>query len=75
MAAASLDYRLGFRYACEMLDARAAKPVEVLVAGLPNWAGSTAANLIHSAQVRIAEGVNPEYQRGVIARAEQELAQ
>lgn len=65
----SIDYRLGYRYATELLDDRAARPVEVLVAGLPHWKRTTADNLIATAQARKAEGINPAYQDGVIARA------
>lgn len=73
MNALSLDYRLGFRYACEMLDDRAARQAEILVAGLPKWKQSTAANLIAAAESRKAEGINAEYQAGVIARASMEF--
>jgi len=69
----SLDYRLGWRYANEMLDDNAARQAEVLVSGLPRWKQSTAANLIAAAESRRAEGINPEYQDGVIARATMEL--
>jgi hypothetical protein len=66
----SIDYRLGYRYAAEILDDRAARPVEVLVAGLPGWKRNTADNLITSAQ-----GINPSYQNGVIARAALDASQ
>lgn len=69
----SLDYRLGFRYANEMLDDNAARQAEILVAGLPRWKQSTAANLIAAAESRRGEGINAEYQSGVIARASMEL--
>lgn len=69
----SIDYRLGFRHACEMLDDRAARQAEVLVAGLPKWKQNTAANLIAAAEARRAEGINAKYQAGVIARASMEL--
>lgn len=71
----SLDFRLGFRYANEMLDDNAARQAEVLVAGLPRWKQSTAANLIAAAESRKAEGINPYYQDGVIARASMELGE
>ena len=69
----SIDYRLGWRHANEMLDDNAARQAEVLVAGLPKWKQSTAANLIASAESRRDEGINAEYQAGVIARASMEL--
>lgn len=69
----SIDYRLGWRLANEMLDDNAARQAEVLVAGLPRWKQSTAANLIAAAESRRAEGINAEYQSGVIARASIEL--
>lgn len=69
----SIDFRLGWRHANEMLDDNAARQAEVLVAGLPRWKQSTAANLIAAAESRRAEGINAEYQAGVIARAKMEL--
>lgn len=75
MITLSIDYRLGFRHADEMLADRAARQAEVLVAGLPKWKESTAANLIESAEARKAEGINVEYQDGVIARARMEVEQ
>ena len=69
----SIDYRLGYRYASEMLDDNAARQAEVLVSGLPRWKQSTAANLIAAAESRRDEGINAEYQAGVIARAQMEL--
>lgn len=69
----SLDFRLGWRYANEMLDDNAARQAEILVAGLPKRKQSTAANLITAAESRRAEGINAEYQAGVIARASMEL--
>lgn len=71
----SIDYRLGYRYAAEILHDSAARPVEVLVAGLPHWKRTTADNLIATAQARKAEGINPAYQDGVIARAALETDQ
>lgn len=71
----SIDYRLGYRYAAEILHDSAARPVEVLVAGLPHWKRITADNLIATAQARKAEGINPDYQAGVIARASMEASQ
>jgi hypothetical protein len=71
----SIDYRLGYRYAAEILDDRAARPVEVLVVGLPGWKRNTADNLITSAQERKAQGINPSYQNGVIARAAMDASQ
>lgn len=71
----SIDYRTGYRYAAEVLDDRAASPVAVLVAGLPQWKRTTADNLIESAQARKAQGINPAYQDGVIARAALETNQ
>lgn len=73
MKVLSIDYRLGFRHACEMLDDNAARQAEILVAGMPKWKENTAANLIESAEARKAEGVNVEYQAGVIARARMEI--
>lgn len=68
-----IDFQAGYRYASEILDDRAANPVEVLVFALPRWKPATAKNLIESANTRKAHGVNLSYQDGVIARAEQEL--
>ena len=69
----NIDYRMGWRYASEILHERAARPVEVLVAGLPHWQRALAENLIAAARQRQSEGINIDYQAGVIARAEQEL--
>lgn len=71
----SIDYRLGYRYAAEILHDSATRPVDVLVAGLPQWERTTADNLIATAQARKAEGINPAYQDGVIARAALETDQ
>lgn len=71
----NIDYRTGWRYASEMLHERAVRPADVLVAGLPHWQRALAENLIAAARQRLAEGVNVQYQAGVIARAEQELQQ
>lgn len=73
MTTISIDFRLGFRHANEMLDDNAARQAEVLVAGLPKWKQSTAANLIASAETRKAEGINVEYQNGIIERARMEI--
>lgn len=69
----SIDYRSGWRYADEQLDDRAASQMEVLVSGLQRWKESTARNMIQAAERRIAEGINAEYQRGVIDRAAAEI--
>jgi hypothetical protein len=63
----SIDYRTGWRYADEMLST--ANPVEVLVCADQNWKARTAQHLIDVAGMRKANGVNPDYQDGVIARA------
>ncbi len=73
MSTLPFDYRLGYRYASELLEDRAARQIEVLIAGLPGWKQCTAKNLIEFAQQRKAEGVNVCYQDGVIARACLEL--
>lgn len=69
----NIDFQTGFRYANEILDDRAARQAEILVAGLQQWKRNTAENLIQSATQRKAEGVNLSYQNGIIARAEMEL--
>ena len=69
----SIDYRLGYRYACETLHDMTVRQIDVLVAGLPKWKQTTAEHLIEAAQQRKAEGINPAYQDGVIARACLEL--
>lgn len=70
----SFDYTAGYRYADEALSASAVRPIDVLVAGLPQWQRTLAANLRNSATERQTLGLNPEHCRGVIARCDLELA-
>lgn len=65
----SIDYRLGYRYADEMLSEINVSQIDVLIEGLPKWKQATAEHLIESARQRKVEGINAAYQDGVIARA------
>lgn len=65
----SIDYRLGYRYACEMLHDMSVNKIDALTSGRQNWKQDTADNLITAANQRKADGINPAYQDGVIARA------
>lgn len=60
----------GYKYANEVLDRRSVDALEVFVLGLreQDWRKDTAGVLLETAQKRMAEGVNPDYQKGVIAR-------
>lgn len=60
----------GYKYANEVLDRRSVNQLEVLMIGMyeRDWQKDTACVLLETAQKRIAEGVNPDYQKGVIAR-------
>lgn len=69
----SLDYRLGYRYASEVLHEQSVNQMEALVSGLQKWKPATAKNLINAANARIAAGINVDYQCGVIARAQLEI--
>lgn len=68
-----VDFKIGYRYADEVLEDRQAHPLDVMLSGLPKWKRVTAESLIQSANQRKAEGVNLSYQEGVIARADKEL--
>lgn len=66
-----IDFNTGYRYASEILDDRAVTPLDLMVAGLSlvEWRRTTAKRLIDAANLRKADGINPNYQDGVIARA------
>lgn len=66
------DYQIGYRRACEMLHDLSSAKAELYPAPA-NWKATTAQTLIDTAQMRLNDGINPEYQRGVIARAQEEL--
>jgi hypothetical protein len=68
-----VDVIQGRRYADEMLSTMTVSPMDKLVAGLPNWQHTTAKHLINTASQRLAEGMNPDYQRGIIARARESM--
>jgi hypothetical protein len=67
----TFDHNQGRLYAAEMLDDRGVSNMDKLVSGLAGekWRQTTAQNLINAAVMRMAEGINPEYQRGVIEKA------
>lgn len=66
----------GYKYANEVLDRRSVNQLEVLVIGMyeRDWQKDTAGVLLETAQKRMAEGVNPDYQKGVIARVMESCA-
>ena len=61
-----LDYAAGIRYAADVLDKNAVKPLEVLVAGLQDWRMLTAHHMTVTANSRISDGINPHYHQGII---------
>jgi hypothetical protein len=73
MSALSIDYRMGYRYATELLHEASVSKSDALRCGVAKWNQVTATNLIESAQKRKDRGINISYQDGVIARACLEL--
>jgi len=68
-----LDYLQGRQYANDLLASHTVSDLDKLVAGLQNWQQTTAQHLIDTATQRQADGTNPDYQRGVIERAKEQL--
>ena len=70
---AHLDYLAGRRHADETLTPTGRASVQVALYGENDWRQQTAKRLIKSATQRFADGVNPDFQRGVIERAQEFL--
>lgn len=68
-----LDYLAGRRHADELLTPTGRTTLEALFEGVSGWRRKTAQHLIDTATKRSADGVNPDYQRGVIERAKEYL--
>jgi hypothetical protein len=66
------DLIQGYQYADQVLDKRSVNGIEVLTSGIKDWdwRASTGAALAETARKRIADGVNVDYQRGVLLRVE-----
>ena len=60
----------GYKYANEVLDRRSVRTTEIMLAMMDkrDWQKDTAGVLLETARIRMAEGMNPDYQKGVIAR-------
>ena len=58
----------GYKYADELLNKASVNGLEVLVTGQSNWQRDTASTLKSCAIERYLAGMNPDYQKGVIAR-------
>ena len=70
---AHLDYLAGRRHADETLTPFGRARVQVALFGENDWRNQTAKHLIKYATQRQAEGINPDFQRGVIERAKEFL--
>ena len=68
-----LDFIQGRQYANELLAKHTVSGMDMLVAGMQDWQTPTAQHLIDTATQRLADGINPDYQRGVIKRAKETL--
>jgi hypothetical protein len=69
-----LDVIQGRQYADDLLAANTVSGMDKLVAGMQDWQTPTAQHLIDTATQRLVDGINPDYQRGVIERAKETLA-
>ena len=68
-----LDYLAGRRHADDLLTASGSTNLQAVLYGLSDWRRKTAQHLVDTATQRSADGVNPDYQRGVIERAKEYL--